>query len=39
MKSIGPHTSPNNGSNVLQAHAKYGNQWAFIAKLPGLEGR
>ena len=23
----------------LQAHARYGNQWALIAKLPGLEGR
>ena len=24
---------------ALQAHAKYGNQWALIAKLAGLEGR
>ncbi|EIE19316.1 hypothetical protein COCSUDRAFT_44671 [Coccomyxa subellipsoidea C-169] len=24
---------------VIQAHAKYGNQWALIAKLDGLEGR
>ena len=29
-----------NGSfSALQAHAKYGNQWALIAKLAGLEGR
>lgn len=29
-----------NGSfSLLQAHAKYGNQWALIAKLPGMEGR
>jgi len=29
-----------NGSLLTaQAHAKYGNQWALIAKLPGLEGR
>ncbi|CAK0779850.1 hypothetical protein CVIRNUC_004870 [Coccomyxa viridis] len=24
---------------IIQAHAKYGNQWALIAKLAGLEGR
>ncbi|CAL8468298.1 g7838 [Coccomyxa elongata] len=31
--------SPQEDQIVIQAHAKYGNQWALIAKLSGLEGR
>ncbi|BDA43753.1 probable transcriptional activator Myb at N-terminal half [Coccomyxa sp. Obi] len=31
--------SPEEDQIVIQAHAKYGNQWALIAKLSGLEGR